>query len=599
MEKKTKNFSDMLRSIPITYMMISSYGILVVMIILLISAIFYHNAKNIAIDTAENSHYKLLNETVSQLDILTDTVTELSFFGSNNVDLKLLLKNFPEDSALQEISYQYKIRDLVTQYWMIKPEIIGISIYTDKVKSVSSGTISVSSADYAREHGWIDALGDKRGIILSGENVYSRGNYGTPFSILSLVKILDDRNHVLGYLSFELSESFIYSSYLHRNKASLNSDIFIINQEGKIISHKDKALLGQFFQEVYPAISHPKNGPFQLNGQETLMLVSQPNNMGWQAVELIPVNEIYLGRESVLISLISAALVALLVAFPLTWLISAFISRPIVKLSAIMSEETPLKVSQKEGYRRWKNEIGALYRDYYHMIERINLLIDQVKYSMNTMRRAEISALQAQINPHFMYNTLDYINWMSQDSNMPDISRMLTHLSRFLRFSLSDSCAVCTLKNELEHVTAYLEIFKVRYGNRFSYSVCADPSLLEYFIPKFILQPLVENSIIHGFHRNMEGALIEILVERGNDCLSFHVCDNGNGMSDEQLQKALNGRDSDEERKHGGYGIKNVNDRIQFVCGSRFSGLILMDSGRGTHLYFELPLRDQADRFEV
>ena len=496
MKKKTKNFSDMLRSIPITYMMISSYGILVATIILLISAIFYHTAKNIVIDTIESSHYKLLNETVSQLDILTDTVTELSFFGSNNVDLKLLLKNFPEDNALQGMSYQYKIRDLMTQYWMIKPEIIGISIYTDKVKSVGSDTISISSADYAREHGWIDALGDRRGVILSGENIYSRGNYGAPFSILSLVKILDDKSQILGYLSFELSESFIYSHHLGCNKASVNSDIFIMNQEGKIISHKNKALLGETFQKAYPTVPRLKPGPSRLNGQEILMLVSQPNNMGWQAVEFIPVSEIYLGRKSILISLVSAGLAALLVAFPLTWTISAFISHPIVKLSAIMRGATPLEVSQKEGYRRWKNEIGALYHNYYQMIERINLLIDQVKYSMNTMRRAEISALQAQINPHFMYNTLDYINWMSQDSNMPDISRMLTHLSRFLRFSLSDSCAVCTLENELEHVTAYLEIFKVRYGNRFSYSVCADPKLSAYFIPKFILQPLVENSMV-------------------------------------------------------------------------------------------------------
>ncbi len=229
------------------------------------------------------------------------------------------------------------------------------------------------------------------------------------------------------------------------------------------------------------------------------------------------------------------------------------------------------------------------------MIDRINKLMEQQKYFMNTMRRAEISALQAQINPHFVYNSLDYINWMAQESNVPDISVMLTNLSSFMRNSLSDSNVICTLRTEIEHVSSYLEIFKVRYTNYFKYKIDVDSKILEYYVPKLILQPLVENSIIHGFEHRIKGAEIDITIKNEEDFLFFTICDNGKGMSSEILQEALS-EESDRDRH---YGLKNVNDRIQYITNDNFSGLILIPRDIGTCIRFSFQSSRYEEVFEV
>lgn len=578
-------------ALPITRLMTLAYSAIIVLVVLLVSVIFSFYARDIAISTFEGTNKKLLNETGSRLDSLMETVASLSHFGANNQQLQTLLKAMKVGDPVGNVHLSYQIRSLLSDYWLYKPELVGICVYTDKVDTTTSHTISVSTTEFARQNGWLAQLGERRSIILGGGERYSRGQFATPFSILTLVKILDAQETLLGYLSFELSENYISTNYLQANKATPHAQVYMVDQQGEVIASKDKDLLGMALEWDQTArLVDRQEGRF-------LQVRSDPNDMAWRLLELIPLNEININVRAIMISILLGIGVGALVGIPLMGYISVRISRPIVQLSGVIKEEQTLSDAHRKAYSSQMNEIGALYRNYYEMLKRNEALLLQVKSSLNDLRKAEISALQAQINPHFMYNTLDYINWLSQDGDHQSVSHMLTHLSRFLRLSLNGLSSVCTLKGELDHVTAYLEIFKMRHASRFTYTVECQPELETMYVPRFILQPLVENALIHGFDKQMIDARIRVGVTREGSRLRVDVRDNGVGMTAQQLQCALQQEPGEEPK--GGFGLRNIQDRMRCLCGAGYSGLMLSPVAQGTHLFFLLPLRQSPTEFEV
>jgi two-component system sensor histidine kinase YesM len=361
----------------------------------------------------------------------------------------------------------------------------------------------------------------------------------------------------------------------------------MIDGKGRIITHEEKNFLGMDHLSLYPLMANNQEErsirEVNANNSDYIAITSEKNKLGWQIIELMPVMGFYYYRTSIISIFLIAGFIVSLFAIALTWILSIWVSRPIVNLSAIMQREAVFEIPDIEVYSKMNNEIGTLYSNYHYLIIRINKLIEELKISMNTMRIAEINALQAQINPHFMYNTLDYISWVALDNNVPRISWMLTVVSRFLRASLGDSSPFCELSKEIEHVKSYVEIFQARYENNFLFSVNVPDQLLHVRIPKFILQPLIENSILHGFEKKIDGARIEVDIKADNHCLVFEVYDNGKGMTAKQLRQIL---ESDQPVR---YGLKNLDERLGFLCGDKYSGLTLAERNKGTCIHFEIP----------
>jgi len=233
---------------------------------------------------------------------------------------------------------------------------------------------------------------------------------------------------------------------------------------------------------------------------------------------------------------------------------------------------------------RQEDEIGFLGKSFNTMIEEVQKLIDMVYHEQQSKREAELKILQEQIKPHFLYNTLDTIQWMAQEHGAEDIVEVVGALTKLFRIGLSRGKEMIPLGDELEHVRSYLIIQKARYEGKFDFSVRTEDGALSCMVLKLTLQPLVENAIYHGVKERRGHGTISVEALRQDGMLVMRVRDDGVGMSPEKLAQVRAALTTAYPHGNGssGYGIHNVHERIQLSFGSRFGLRFESAPGRGT-----------------
>ena len=246
-------------------------------------------------------------------------------------------------------------------------------------------------------------------------------------------------------------------------------------------------------------------------------------------------------------------------------------------------------------------ELQELGEQVNQMADRLEMLIREIRQNQDHLSRAELRTLQAQINPHFLYNTLDTIVWQAESGKGEEVVRLTRNLSDFFRISLSSGADWIPVSQELKHVSAYLSIQKTRYRDILDYEVDQPEELEEAYMLKLLLQPLVENALYHGIKNKRGGGKISVKVERVNRIMTFTVADTGRGMTPEQLlevesmlkeetptvQAAL-------EPGHSGFGMRNVDMRIRLYYGKQ-TGLRLKSGPEGTEVSFRIPIRTREE----
>ena len=243
-------------------------------------------------------------------------------------------------------------------------------------------------------------------------------------------------------------------------------------------------------------------------------------------------------------------------------------------------------------------ELGDLINE---MADQLEMLIRETKEKTDHLAKAELRTLQAQINPHFLYNTLDTIVWQAESGKADEVVRLTRNLSDFFRISLSSGADWIPVPQELKHVSAYLSIQKTRYRDIMDYEVDECEELRNVYMPKLLLQPLVENALYHGIKTKRGGGRIEVHVRTGYGVLTFLVKDNGKGMTKEELEaaQALLQEENPTVRKamepgHSGFGLRNVDLRIRLFY-RRKKGLSIRSDGDGTEVSFTIPIRTREE----
>lgn len=235
-------------------------------------------------------------------------------------------------------------------------------------------------------------------------------------------------------------------------------------------------------------------------------------------------------------------------------------------------------------------EIKTLDDGFNEMTSQINQLLEREKENQTALRRAEFELLQAQINPHFLYNTFDSIIWLAEMQKNKQVVQMTTALSKFFRYSLSNGADVISLGTEKQQVESYLEIQQVRYRDILDYEIDIPDTLLSYPIPKLTLQPLVENALYHGIKNKRGGGIIAIVAYDYDTWIEIVVTDNGGGMSQEQLKQLRAGV---YEGRSGSFGLKNVHQRLRLYCGEQAGLIFESEEGEGTTVTVCLPKQNQ------
>jgi len=233
-------------------------------------------------------------------------------------------------------------------------------------------------------------------------------------------------------------------------------------------------------------------------------------------------------------------------------------------------------------------ELKTLDRNFDKMAGRITSLMEKQRQDQQSLHRAELELLQAQINPHFLYNTLDSIAILADSQREEDVVNMVTSLSTFFRNSLNRGEDIISLRAELIQAKSYLEIQQIRYSDILTYSISVPEEIQDVTVPKLILQPLIENALYHGIKNRRGRGAIQITGERQNGDILLRVKDNGAGMTEEQLGRLKAGN---YEEHHSGLGIKNVHQRIRLYCGEPYGLSFESKLGSGTAVTLLLPSR--------
>ncbi|MCI2048546.1 MAG: sensor histidine kinase [Lachnospiraceae bacterium] len=308
-------------------------------------------------------------------------------------------------------------------------------------------------------------------------------------------------------------------------------------------------------------ISWQKIRPYLIN-------VTAPDKYGIRIINVIPVDEIISEQKMILITgVITVCLTLILISFAAKKA-SEYITIPILSLQKSISdaEQNGLNIHAEEG----NDEIGQLAHSFNQLSESVRELISKIKVNEKEKREAELSALQAQINPHFIYNTLNSIKIMSEIQGSLSISNIIGKFASFLRYCLNTSSEIVPLEDEIHGIDNYMAIMNFRYMNEIDYKCICPEELKAKKIPRFILQPLIENSIIHGFSKKDGQKQIVIGFESDSNEIRITVKDNGIGIPENVKESLLQERGNSQFRAHKHIGLENVNNRIKMMCGENY-----------------------------
>ena len=325
---------------------------------------------------------------------------------------------------------------------------------------------------------------------------------------------------------------------------------------------------------------------------EDYQIVSQASDYTqWKTVGVFPLNEIMQQVSSLRTYSLIIAGITVLIALMVAVFFTSGIARPVIALRSLMKEAEEGNLGVRfEG--RQADEIGDLGKSFNTMIEEVQKLIEMVYHEQQSKREAELKILQEQIKPHFLYNTLDTIQWMAQEHDAQDIVKVVGALTSLFRIGLSRGREMIHLSEELEHVTSYLIIQKARYEDKFDFSLCADDTVLPCMVLKLTLQPLVENAIYHGVKERRGHGTVRVEAARRDGMLVMRVRDDGVGMTEEKLRevRALLTASHPHGEGPSGYGIHNVHERIQLTFGGSYGLRFESAPGAGTTVEVLHPL---------
>ncbi|MFD0693746.1 sensor histidine kinase [Paenibacillus sp. GCM10027628] len=371
--------------------------------------------------------------------------------------------------------------------------------------------------------------------------------------------------------------------------------IFILDPTGDLIYHPQQQLIYTGLKsEDIPTLLKVSDSTFQAKeAEQSKIYTVRTTNFGWKIVGVTDSEDLSGNKREMQLTSAMWGGISLIIALAISILLSVTLTKPIKQL------EVHMKQVEKGNFDirvdvEGTNEISKLSRTFNLMIGKIKELMNQTVQDQEVKRISELKALQAQIQPHFLYNTLDSIIWMAEMDKVKEVVTMTSALSKLLRSSISKGEELIPISVELEHIQNYLTIQNIRYRNKFTYAIEVEPAILTCSILKIILQPLVENAIYHGMKHLPERGHIRITGRKTEGLIELKVMDNGVGMSEEQLKHLMHKAGQADSGK--GFGLHNVNHRIQLYFGEGYGLQFESELEEGTTVTVRIPELPRAEQ---
>lgn len=540
---------------------------------------FYYSKKMLADKT--NDYLKnLAAVTLSKIDSTVSDIENVAFYinGNNTIQASLKAEKQVVGNRVAYYELHSDIRQILASYVLLRQEINAICIHSESGREYTyTKTRNGPSLDitrYIRDEKQYWAV-DKNHIVLM-KKLYA-------FPTQSL----------LGYIALDVNAKSLYDIIADIDLTK-SGRIFLVNEEGRILATESETLSGELLDEPYRNFIG-ENEAFYNNVRVGNTYYSVYNSgaisNGWYMVLAIP-RDYYMRDITKLknviipITLTTAFLTALL-----SILVSRGITRPIRFLSGAMENfgqgnfDINCQVDSED-------EIGRLSHTFNQMVMDMNSLVNTV-YEQKVMKQeAQMKSLQMQINPHFLYNTLDTINWMARIRHVDEIGDMVAALSNMMRYSLEKKSFV-RLGEEVKSLKDYIAIQNYRYRDKMVAEIEIDESLMSLYIPRLLIQPILENAIVHGIEEKLDKGHILVAARREDEDLYIQIMDDGVGMTEETMSHILREDYSMKKSGHTSIGVVNVNRRIQMIYGKDYGLLVQSVLGAGTKITIHIPAREE------
>ncbi len=423
------------------------------------------------------------------------------------------------------------------------------------------------------------------------QNLFDDGTfrYYWVISLSRAVEITDNGISRLGVLLVDMDYSGIARMMKQINSDDQGQYYYLCDKDGEIIYHPQQIQIADGIRkESSKSVARYKDGVYDENfeGEHRKIVVNTISYTGWKLVGVIPQTTFIDGTINIRYFIVMLMLLMAMMLMIINRIISVRISSPILKLNdSVIKYEAGEK---PEIYIGGSMEIRHLGNSIQNSYEQIDMLMRKVVQEQNERRKSELDALQSQINPHFLYNTLESITWMVEGERNAEASFMISQLARLFRVSLSKGRTIISIKEELQHARSYMNIQKVRYKNKFAVVFDVQPELEQYCIVKLVLQPILENAISYGVGTMDDCGEIKVTGQLQGENIILSVSDSGLGMSAEEVALVLT--DSKQIRKRGcGVGLMNVNNRIQILFGKEYGLIVESEPDEGTTVSICIP----------
>lgn len=482
-----------------------------------------------------------------------------------NKNLASLLAMSAESQNIMDDKTDFKnLKDIIKVSEKSDEFIKKIFLVSENGNIISNEKVNLETNKDMKNISWYKKLINSNNMAFASKADFSKISSDSSKNIISISKEIKDKNNKrLGFVVINLSYKFL-EDFLSTINFGKDGYVFILSSEEELL-FKSKNM-EDFGKKDYEKLLKKRMKPEKMDFVSSNVFI--PNTQ-WKLVGISFSNAISNLKKQ----LIESSLILALIVFILTLLVSIFVSKKISKPIIYLIGE--IKKTDKKLYKikslpQASSEIQILTKEYNNLIDRIFALTEDIEKKEEQKRTYQVKALQSQINPHFLYNTLDTILWLVEFGENEKAIKVTKNLGMLLRNSLNIDEDFVKLDKEIEHAKNYLDIQKIRYDNKFTYEFIKKIETSSLYVPKLILQPIIENAIYHGIREKKSKSYIKIIVEKNTEFLIIKIIDNGLGPKEKKENIPT---------KLGGIGMENVNNRIKLLCGEKYNLKMQRENG--------------------
>lgn len=546
---------------------------------------------NSSMEIISNSNNRIVDQICLNLDSYLRDMMRIS-----NSMYYRVIKN--ADLQKDNINYQMSLL-----YETNRDQLVSIAVFSDTGQVIAAEPLSrLKPSVDVRQQDWFQVAATRienlhfstphvENLFLDPDN-----KFHWVISLSRSVELTSAGSIIHGVLLVDMNYSGI-EQVCKNNYLGGSGYVYITDEDGKILYHpKQRLIRSDLAHENNLNAAKHEDGTFTetFEGEQRMITVKTVGYTGWKIIAVNPLQDITAVYYQVRTYTLLFALFISYLLIIVNMFLSSRIAKPIRKLEQSVNCLESGDLDEQKIVISGSYEVEHLGKAIRSMVQQTRKLMDDIVEEQNAKRRSELNALQAQINPHFLYNTLDSIVWMNENGKYQDANKMVTSLAKLFRISISKGKNVISVSAELEHVKNYLIIQNHRFVDKFQYSIQAEPQVLHCATIKLIVQPLVENSIYHGMEYMDDGEITIKAYCRGND-LFIDVIDNGPGMPQEQADALLSDKTPAVQGSGSGIGLKNINERIQLYFGPNYGLSLLSEPDVGTTARIHLPRKDFAE----